>query len=289
MIHIKKIGVVGAGIMGSGIAQVASLGGFQVVMHDLDSTIVEKGFDSIKKSLSIMMKKGKIEPGQDKKILSNIAGTSHIEEVVEGVDLIIEAIPENKELKTALFHELDIKSPQHTILATNTSSISISAIAAATKRPSKCVGMHFANPVPVMPGVELIRGIDTDDDTVEVAKYVLKRMGKEFYVSLDFPGFLGNRLLMLFINEAFNILWQGIGNREDIDRNCRLAFRHPMGPLELADFIGLDTVLSISDYLFNEISEKYRPSPLLKQLVTAGHLGRKTGRGVYEYETTNTK
>jgi 3-hydroxybutyryl-CoA dehydrogenase len=283
MTTVTKLNVVGAGIMGSGIAQVAAQAGFQVVMKDLDSKQLEKGFNAIRKSLSIMKQKGKLESREDKRILARIKGTLHTEEIVEDADLIIEAIPEDRELKTALFQELDSKASKRTVLATNTSSISISALASATKRPNKFVGIHFSNPVPVMPGVELIRGRDTDDETVETAKQVIQKMGKEYYLSLDFPGFIGNRLLPLFINEAFNVLWQGIATAEDIDRNCKLSFRHPMGPLELADFIGLDTLLAISEYMHKEISEKYRPSPLLKQLVAAGHLGRKTGRGVYKY------
>ena len=280
---IKKISVLGAGIMGSGIAQVAAQAGFQVVMRDLEDRFLQQGLKSIKDSLGIMKEKGKLSSEEVSKILGRIKSTVDFKEAASDSDLVIEAIPENLDLKKQIFHELDETCPEHTILATNTSSLSITAIASATKRPDKVVGMHFANPVPVMPGIELIKGRDTSEETLEIAKEVINKMGKQFFVAADFPGFLGNRLLMLFINEAFNLVWQGIGSPEDIDKGCKLSFRHPMGPLELADLIGLDTVLAILDYLHKEISERYRPSPLLRQMVAAGHYGRKTGRGVYGY------
>jgi len=280
---IKKISVLGAGIMGSGIAQVAAQAGFQVVMRDLEDKFLQQGLKSIKTSLGIMEEKGKLRSEEVSKILGRIKSTVDFKEAASDSDLVIEAIPENLDLKKQIFHELDETCPEHTILATNTSSLSITAIASATKRPDKVVGMHFANPVPVMPGIELIKGRDTSEETLEIAKEVINKMGKQFFVAADFPGFLGNRLLMLFINEAFNLVWQGIGSPEDIDKGCKLSFRHPMGPLELADLIGLDTVLAILDYLHKEISERYRPSPLLRQMVAAGHYGRKTGKGVYGY------
>lgn len=280
---IKKISVLGAGIMGSGIAQVAAQAGFQVVMRDLEDRFLQQGLKSIKTSLRMMKEKGKLSSEEVSKILGRIKSTVDFKEAASDSDLVIEAIPENLDLKKQIFHELDETCPEHTILATNTSSLSITAIASATKRPHKVVGMHFANPVPVMPGIELIKGRDTSEETLEIAKEVINKMGKQFFVAADFPGFLGNRLLMLFINEAFNLAWQGIGSPEDIDKGCKLSFRHPMGPLELADLIGLDTVLAILDYLHKEISERYRPSPLLRQMVAAGHYGRKTGRGVYGY------
>jgi len=173
--------------------------------------------------------------------------------------------------------------PGHTILATNTSTISITAIASATRRPDKVVGMHFSPPVPVMRGVELIKGLHTSEETMEVARTVVEMMGKEYYVSRDAPGFIGNRLLTLFVNEAFNVLWEGIASAEDIDKGIRLSLGHPMGPLELADFTGLDVLMGALEYMHKEMGDKYRPSPLLKQLVAAGYYGRKTGRGVYNY------
>lgn len=283
MITVKKIGVIGSGIMGAGIAQAAAQAGFQVAMNDIGQEQINKGLAAIKSSLKLLKDKNKISEEMDD-ILARIKTTLNLEEAVKDSDLIIEAIPEFLDMKKELFAEMDGICPERTILASNTSSISITAIASTTKRPDRVIGIHFSNPVAVMPGVELIKGLDTSDDTVEVAKQIISKMGKETYVALDFPGFIGNRLLMLFINEAMNLLWQHIGTAEDIDKACRIAFRHPMGPLELADFIGLDTVLAITDYLHKEISEKYRPSPLLKQLVTGGHYGRKTGRGVHRYD-----
>lgn len=281
---VNRISVLGAGVMGSGIAQVAAQAGYHVVVRDIGEGFLEKGLASIKESLKRMESKGKIGKGEVDQVLGRIKRTLDFKEATSDADLIIEAVPEDMHLKKQVFKELDQICPQHTILATNTSSLSITAIASVTKRPDKVIGMHFANPVPVMPGVELIRGRETSDETAEAAKEVIKKMGKEVFEANDFPGFIGNRLLMLFINEAFNLIFQGIGTPEDIDKACKLSFRHPMGPLELADLIGLDVVLAILDYLHQEVSESYRPSPLLKQLVAAGHYGRKTGRGVYEYK-----
>lgn len=283
MATIKKIGVIGAGIMGSGIAQVAAQAGYQVTMRDVESKFIERGFDAIRKSLGLMKEKGKITAEEVDKVLARIKGTLNLEEATKNADLIIEAIVENLEMKKQLFKDLDAMCPPPTILATNTSSLSITAIASATKTPERVIGMHFSNPVPVMMGVELIKGRDTSEETLEIAKEVSRRMGKDFFIAADFPGFAGNRLLPLFINEAFYVVWQGIATPEDMDKMCKLMLRHPMGPFELADFTGLDTILSILEYLHKEMDEKYRPCPLLKQLVAAGHYGRKTGRGVYKY------
>jgi 3-hydroxybutyryl-CoA dehydrogenase len=231
-----------------------------------------------------MNQKGKITELEANKILERIKGSLDLKEAVKDIDLVIEAIHEDLNLKQQAFRQLDECCPQHAILATNTSTISITAIASVTKRPEKVVGMHFANPVPVMKGVELIRGLDTSEETLDTAKKIVEMMGKEYYVCLkDGPGFLGNRAFPLFINEAFNLLCEGIGTAEDIDKLAKLSFGHPMGPLELADLIGLDQLLKGIEYLYRELGEKYRPSPLLKKLVAAGYYGRKTGRGVYKY------
>ena len=283
MIEIKKVAVLGAGTMGNEIAQVSAQAGFQVMLVDLEERLLERGFESIRKSLGMMRDSGRITEEQADKVLARIRGSLDLKEAVSEADLVIEAIPEDLDLKRRVFKKLDELCPEHTILATNTSSISITAIASATKRPERVVGMHFAHPVPVMVGVELINGMDTSEETMEVARTVLKMMGKEYYVSKDSPGFIGNRALSLLINEAFNILWEGVGSAEDIDREFRLSLNHPMGPLELADFTGLDVLLMIFEYLHRELGERYRPSPLLRQLVAAGHYGRKTGRGVYKY------
>ena len=281
---VKKIGIVGTGIMGNGIAQVAAQAGYEVIMRDVEQKFIDRAFDTINKSLGMMREKGKVTADEVSRVLGRIKTTLDLKDVAtSGAELIIEAVPEDLHLKKEVFRELDEICPKETVLATNTSSLSITAIAAATKRPAKVIGMHFSNPVPVMMGVELIKGRDTSEETLELAKEVCKKMGKEFFIAADFPGFAGNRMLPLFANEAFYLLWENIASAEDIDRMCKVLLRHPMGPLELADFTGLDTLLSVLEYLHKEIGERYRPCPLLKQLVAAGHLGRKTGRGVYKY------
>jgi 3-hydroxybutyryl-CoA dehydrogenase len=230
-----------------------------------------------------MVKKGKYNAAEAKAILDRISGTTDLREAVSDADMVIEAVPEDLALKKKIFTQLDVLCPKHTFLVTNTSTISISAIASATKRPEKVIGLHFANPVPVMPGVEVIKGLITSEDTLENSLQFLKAIGKEYYVARDAPGFIGNRLLPLFINEAFNVLWEGIATAEDIDKSTKLSFRHPMGPFELADLIGLDQLLKGLEYMYGEYGERYRPSPMLKQLVAAGYYGRKTGRGVFTY------
>jgi 3-hydroxybutyryl-CoA dehydrogenase len=283
MLEIKKVAVLGAGTMGNGIAQVFAQAGFPVVMRDIEDKFVQKGFDTIKKSLGMMAKKGKITDEQAAEVVGRIKGTTDLKEAVQEADFVIEAIPEDLDLKKDMFRQLDELALPHAILATNTSTISITAIASATKRPDKVIGMHYATPVPVMKGVEIIKGLDTSASTLEVTQQMVHAVGKEYYVAKDCPGFVGNRAFPLFLNEAFNALWEGIATAEDIDKMAKLSFGHPMGPLELADFIGLDQPLKGMEYLNKELGEKYRPSPMLKQLVAAGYYGRKTGRGVFKY------
>jgi len=283
MSEVEKISILGAGIMGSGIAQVASQSGYRVTMVDVEDRFLQRGFDSIMKSLSKMQTKGKITEDRVEKIRANIKGTTDFKHALEDADLVIEAVPEDLELKKQIFRDLDTTCSMHTILASNTSSLSITDLGAVTKRADKVIGMHFANPVPVMMGLEVILGADTSQDTLEVIRKVATKMGKDPHFCKDYPGFIGSRLLNAFLNEAFWELFEGIASAEDIDRHCKQQFRHPMGPLELADFIGLDTLLSICEYLHKELHERFRPCPLIKQLVAAGHYGRKAGKGVYDY------
>jgi 3-hydroxybutyryl-CoA dehydrogenase len=283
MSKIRMISVIGAGQMGNGIAQVSAQAGYQVTMRDVDQTYLQRGVDAIRKSLEILSSKGKIGPEGVEAIIGRIKITTDLGESVKDADLVIEAIPEDMKLKKDLFMTLDKICKAETILATNTSSLSITAIASATSRPDKVIGMHFALPVPLQMIVELIKGRDTSDETLVSAKDVVNTMGKEYIMAADFPGFAANRLMPLYVNEAFYCVWQGVCSFEDMDKMARVGLKHPLGPFELADLVGLDTILAILEYLSSEVDDKYRPCPLLKQIVAAGHLGRKSGRGVYKY------
>lgn len=275
--------VIGAGTMGSGIAQVAARAGFQVVLRDVAPEYLDRGLATIRSSLERDVKKERLTVAQLEEILARIRPTTELAEVA-GAEIVVEAIVENFEAKAALFRELDALTPPETVLATNTSSISITRIAATTKRPAQVIGMHFMNPVPVMPLVEVIRGCATSEST---ANYVLElgaRLGKTCLMANDFPGFVSNRILMPMLNEAMFALYEGVATREAIDGIMKLGMNHPMGPLTLADFIGLDVCLAILDVLYEGFGDpKYRACPLLRQYVAAGWLGRKTGRGFYEY------
>jgi 3-hydroxybutyryl-CoA dehydrogenase len=281
--EIKRIGVIGAGQMGAGIAQVSAQAGLDVVMRDIEDRFVQGGLDKIRKGLGKQVEKGKMPREQADAILGRIHGTVDMAPLRD-VDFVVEAAIENKSLKTALFKELDGLCRPDVILASNTSSISITEIAAATKRPDKVIGMHFMNPVPVMKLVEIIRGYTTSDATYKVVHDLAVKLEKTPAEVNDYPGFVSNRVLMPMINEAIYCLMEGVGNRESIDTVMKLGANHPMGPLELADLIGLDTVLAIMNVLHEGLGDdKYRPCPLLVKMVAAGKLGRKSGEGFYKY------
>ncbi|MCS7079488.1 MAG: 3-hydroxybutyryl-CoA dehydrogenase [Chloracidobacterium sp.] len=275
--------VIGAGTMGSGIAQVAARAGFDVVLRDVALEYLERGLAAISAGLDRDVKKDRLTPAEKEAVLARIRLTTDLTDVKDA-EVVVEAITENFDAKAALFRELDALTPPETILATNTSSLSITKIAAVTKRPAQVIGMHFMNPVPVMPLVEVIRGCATSDATTNYILELGAKLGKTCLTVNDFPGFVSNRVLMPMINEAIFALYEGVAPRETIDGIMKLGMNHPMGPLALADFIGLDVCLAILDVLYEGFGDpKYRACPLLRQYVAAGWLGRKTGRGFYEY------
>jgi 3-hydroxybutyryl-CoA dehydrogenase len=280
---IRTFGVVGAGQMGSGIAQVAAMSGLAVVMNDREAGFLERAMKVIDSSLGRLAEKGTISKEDKDKALGRIKKSDSIDALAP-CDFVVEAVNESFELKAGIFRSLDRICRPGVALASNTSSISITRIGAVTQRPARVIGMHFMNPVPVMKLVEIVPGQATGADTVEETRALALKFGKTPVVSQDLPGFISNRVLMPLINEACYALYEGVGTREDIDTVMTLGMRHPMGPLTLADFIGLDTCLSIMEVLHQGFGDtKYRPCPLLRRMVEAGHLGRKSGRGFYDY------
>ncbi len=281
--QIQTIAVIGAGIMGRGIAHAAAVGGYRTVLEDLLPNALRRAESEIRSNLNKAVELGKAEKSEADAAFSRIEYAGSVEQAAREADLVIEAVPEELESKIEIFTLLDKLCRPGTILASNTSSLSISEIASVTYRPKKCIGMHFFNPVHKMKLLEIVRALETDDETVATAVEVGRRMKKETVVIREAPGFITSRINALIGNEAFYLLQEGIASASDIDKALKLGLNHPMGPFELVDLVGLDTRLHILEYLYRSLGEKYRPAPLLVQYVKAGRLGRKSGRGVYEY------
>jgi 3-hydroxybutyryl-CoA dehydrogenase len=282
--EIKTIGVIGAGTMGNGIAQVAAEAGFDVIMRDIEDNFVHRGMSTINKNLGRAVDKGKKSKEEAEEVISRIRGTTNLEDL-KNADLVIEAVIENMELKRELYKDLDRICLPDTVIASNTSGLSITEMASVTKRQDKVVGMHFFNPVPVMKLVEVIMGAATSKDTFQLIMDVARKMGKEPIAVNEAPLFVVNRILVPMINEAAFVLMEGVAGAEDIDKGMMLGANHPIGPLALADLVGIDVLLAVQDTLYAETGDsKYRACPLIRKMVRAGHLGRKSGRGFYKYD-----
>ena len=280
---VSTIGVIGAGAMGSGIAQVAATKGIDVILLDLSEKAVKTGIDAVERRLSAVVTKGKITPAEKDAAVRRIKGTTGYDSL-KPADVIIEAATEDYDLKTRIFKQLDALVSEEALIASNTSSVSITKLASSISHPERVVGLHFFNPVPVMSLVEIVRGLETSDATHDAAMALAEQLGKSPITVKSAPGFVVNRILLPMINEAFFVLAEGYASAEDIDKGMKLGCNHPIGPLALADMIGLDVLLSVMQILHDEFADsKYRPCPLLKELVAAGHLGRKSGRGVFTY------
>jgi 3-hydroxybutyryl-CoA dehydrogenase len=280
---VETVGIVGAGTMGNGIAQVAATAGYDVVMRDIETEFVERGFDSIESSLSRFVEKEKLSEAEADAARDRITGTTEFDALAEA-DLVVEAAVENMSVKKDIFGDLDDLLDEDVVLATNTSTLSITSIAAATERPEHVVGLHFMNPVPVMKGVEVVRGELTDEAVVDLAHGFAESLEKETWESDDKPGFVTNRILMPWLNEGIRAYDEGVASKEDIDKGMTLGTNVPMGPLTLADHIGLDVCLHASETLYDELGDRYKPAYLLKRKVEAGELGKKSGSGFYDYE-----
>jgi 3-hydroxybutyryl-CoA dehydrogenase len=286
---INTIAVIGAGTMGRGIAYAAALGGYRTILEDVSPAVLEQGLAYIRQTLEEGIARGKVTPEQKDKALARISSASAVEDACRQAELLIEAVPEEMETKLEIFTLFDKFAKPGAIFASNTSSLSVTEMAAITFRPENCIGMHFFNPVPKMKLLEIVKALETSEDTLRSCIEVGRQMGKEVVVVNESPGFITSRMNALIGNEAFSMLQEGIASAEDIDKALKLGLNHPMGPFELVDLVGLDVRLNILEYLHKTLGEKYRPCPLLAQYVKAGRLGRKSGRGVYEYREAAAK